>query len=46
MRADVLRHPFDVNVFGQVNMGSIGIDTTIPFGGALCATKSAFRART
>ena len=27
-----------------VNMGSIGSHITMPFGGALCATKSAFRA--
>jgi NAD(P)-dependent dehydrogenase (short-subunit alcohol dehydrogenase family) len=57
---DVLRHEFDVNVFGQiavtqaflpllrkahgriVNIGSVGSHVTIPFGGLLCATKSAF----
>jgi NAD(P)-dependent dehydrogenase (short-subunit alcohol dehydrogenase family) len=61
LRADVLRHQFDVNVFGQVavtqaflpliraargriiNMGSVGSHLAIPFGGVLCATKSAFR---
>src|SRR5215471_8175082 len=58
---DVLRHQFDVNVFGQVavtqaflplirqargrivNMGSVGAHIAMPFGGALCASKSAFR---
>lgn len=57
----VLRHQFEVNVFGQiavtqaflpllrrargriVNMGSVGSHITIPFGGVLSATKSAFR---
>ena len=58
---DVLRHQFEVNVFGQVavtqaflplirqahgrivNTGSVGGHVTIPFGGALCASKAAFR---
>lgn len=62
MSAEVLRHEFDVNVFGQiavtqaflplirqargriVNMGSVGGHLTMPFGGALCASKSAFAA--
>jgi NAD(P)-dependent dehydrogenase (short-subunit alcohol dehydrogenase family) len=60
--AEVLKHHFEVNVFGQlavtqaflpllrkargriVNMGSVGGRMTIPFGGVLCATKSALGA--
>jgi NAD(P)-dependent dehydrogenase (short-subunit alcohol dehydrogenase family) len=62
--ADLLRHHFEVNVFGQVavlqaflplirqargrivNMGSVGGRIAIPFGGVLCATKSALASMT
>jgi NAD(P)-dependent dehydrogenase (short-subunit alcohol dehydrogenase family) len=64
MGADVLRHQFEVNFFGQVaviqallplirtahgrivNIGSVGGHMAIPFGGALCASKSAFHSIT
>ncbi len=57
---DILRHSFEVDVFGQVavlqaflplirrgrgrivNMGSVGGHITLPFGGLLCGSKSAF----